>query len=58
MHVSPTEVNLAHTVAENFTQIFRVKAFTVTETLRATNLRTGDKEDEMATKASNCADGY
>ena len=38
------------TVAENFTQIFRT-AFTVTETLRATNLRTGDKEDEMATKA-------
>ncbi len=47
---SPTGVSFDATVAENFTQIFRT-AFTVTETLRATNLRTGDKEDEMATKA-------
>ena len=40
----------ATVASEHFTQIFRT-AFTVTETLRATNLRTGDKEDEMATKA-------
>lgn len=47
---SPTGVSFDATVADNFTQIFRT-SFTVTETLRATNLRTGDKEDEMATKA-------
>lgn len=47
---SPTGISFDATVASNFTQIFRT-AFTVTETLRATNLRTGDKEDEMATKA-------
>ena len=47
---SPTGVSFDATVASNFTQIFRT-AFTVTETLRATNLRTGDKEDELATKA-------
>lgn len=47
---SPTGVSFDATVSENFTQIFRT-AFTVTNTLRATNLRTGDKEDEMATKA-------
>ena len=47
---APTGVSLDATVASNFTQIFRT-AFTVTNTLRATNLRTGDKEDEMATKA-------
>jgi len=47
---SPTGVSFDATVASNFTQIFRT-AFTVTETLRSTNLRTGDKEDELATKA-------
>jgi len=47
---SPTGVSFDASVATNFTQIFRT-AFKVTETLRATNLRTGDKEDEMATKA-------
>lgn len=47
---SPTGVSFDATVATNYTQIFRT-AFKVTETLRATNLRTGDKEDEMATKA-------
>lgn len=47
---APTGVSFDATVASNFTQIFRT-AFTVTNTLRATNLRTGDKEDEMATKA-------
>ena len=47
---SPTGVSFDATVASNFTQIFRT-AFSVTETLRSTNLRTGDKEDELATKA-------
>ena len=47
---APTGVSFDASVASNFTQIFRT-AFTVTETLRATNLRTGDKEDEMATKS-------
>ena len=47
---APTGVSFDSTVSENFTQIFRT-AFTVTNTLAATNLRTGDKEDEMATKA-------
>jgi hypothetical protein len=47
---SPTGVSFDAVTSENFTQIFRT-SFTVTETLRATNLRTGDKEDEMATKA-------
>jgi hypothetical protein len=47
---APTGVSFDASVASNYTQIFRT-AFTVTETLRATNLRTGDKEDEMATKA-------
>ena len=47
---APTGVSFDASVASNFTQIFRT-AFTVTETLKATNLRTGDKEDEMATKA-------
>ncbi len=47
---SPTGVSFDASVASNFTQIFRT-SFQVTETLNATNLRTGDKEDEMATKA-------
>ncbi len=47
---SPTGVSFDASVATNFTQIFRT-SFQVTETLNATNLRTGDKEDEMATKA-------
>ena len=47
---SPTGVSFDATVASNYTQIFKT-AFTVTNTLKATNLRTGDKEDEMATKA-------
>ena len=46
---SPTGVSFIATVAENLHNF--PTAFTVTETLRATNLRTGDKEDEMATKA-------
>lgn len=47
---SPTGVSFDASVASNFTQIFRT-SFTVTNTLRATNLRTGDKEDELTTKA-------
>lgn len=47
---SPTGVSFDASVSTNFVQIFRT-AFQVTETLKATNLRTGDKEDEMATKA-------
>tara|TARA_B100000768_G_scaffold98933_1_gene92208 strand:- start:10438 stop:11604 length:1167 start_codon:yes stop_codon:yes gene_type:complete len=47
---APTGISFDATVATNFTQIFRT-AFSVTNTLKATNLRTGDKEDEMATKA-------
>lgn len=47
---TPTGVSFDASVASNFTQIFRT-AFTITNTLRATNLRTGDKEDEMTTKA-------
>ncbi len=47
---SPTGVSFDASVASNFTQIFRT-SFTVTETLKATNLRTGEKEDELATKA-------
>ena len=43
---SPTGVSFDASVASNFTQIFRT-SFLVTETLKATNLRTGDKEDEM-----------
>ncbi len=47
---SPTGVSFDATTSSNFTQIFRT-AYTVTDTLKATHLRTGDKEDEMATKA-------
>ena len=47
---SPTGVSFDASTSSNYTQIFRT-AYTVTETLKATNLRTGDKEDEMATKA-------
>ena len=47
---TPTGVSFDASVASNYTQIFRT-AFTITNTLRATNLRTGDKEDEMTTKA-------
>ena len=47
--VSPTAVSFDATVVSNYTQIFRT-AFKVTNTLRSTYLRTGDKEDEVTTK--------
>lgn len=46
---SPTAVSFDAVAASNYTQIFRT-AFKVTETLRATYLRTGDKEDEVTQK--------
>jgi hypothetical protein len=50
---SPTGISFDASVASNFTQIFRT-AFTVTETLRATNLRTGAKKTRWRLKLSNC----
>lgn len=47
---SPTAVSFDATVASNYCQIFR-SAFSVTNTLKATNLRTGDKEREAMEKA-------
>lgn len=47
---TPTPVSFDATVASNYTQIFRT-AFSVTNTLNATYLRTGNKEDEQRTKA-------
>ena len=47
---TPTAVSFDATVAFNYTQIFRT-TFSVTETLRHTNLRLGSKEDENKTKA-------
>lgn len=47
---TPTSVSFDASVASNFTQIFRT-AFSVTNTLRSTYLRTGSKEDEAMTKA-------
>jgi len=46
---SPTAVSFDAVVASNYTQIFRT-AFKVTNTLKSTYLRTGDKEDEVITK--------
>ena len=45
-----TAITFDATVASNFTQIFRT-AFGVSNTLKSTYLRTGDKEDEAMTKA-------
>ena len=45
-----TPISFDATVASNYTQIFRT-AFSVSGTLNATYLRTGDKEDEAMTKA-------
>lgn len=45
-----TAVSFDATVASNYTQIFRT-AFGVSNTLKSTYLRTGDKEDEAMTKA-------
>lgn len=47
---TPTPISFDATVATNYTQIFRT-AFSVTNTLNATYLRTGSKEDEQRTKA-------
>lgn len=47
---TPTAVSFDATVAFNYTQIFR-NAFTLSNTLKSTYLRTGDKEDELRTKA-------
>lgn len=45
-----TSISFDATVASNYTQIFRT-AFGVSNTLKSTHLRTGDKEDEAMTKA-------
>lgn len=47
---TPTPVSFDATVVSNYTQIFRT-SFSVTNTLSATNLRTGSKEEEAKTKA-------
>lgn len=47
---TPTPISFDVTVAFNYCQIFRT-SFSLTNTLKATHLRTGDKEDESATKA-------
>lgn len=47
---TPTAISFDATVASNYTQIFRT-AFSVTNTLRQTYLRTGDKLEEAMTKA-------
>lgn len=47
---SPTAISFDASVASNYTQIFKT-AFGVSNTLKSTNLRTGDKEDEAMTKA-------
>lgn len=47
---TPNPVSFDAVVAYNYTQIFRT-AFSVTNTLANTYIRTGDKEDEYATKA-------
>lgn len=47
---APSPVSFDVTMAFNYTQIFRT-SFQLTNTLRATTLRTGPKEDELRTKA-------
>jgi hypothetical protein len=47
---SPTAISFDATVASNYTQIFRT-AFAVSNTLKSTYLRTGDKLEESMTKA-------
>lgn len=47
---SPTAISFDASVTENFCQIFRT-AFSVSNTLNSTYLRTGDKYDEAMTKA-------
>ena len=46
---SPTAVSFDAIVSSNYCQIFRT-AFKVTNTLKSTYLRTGNKEDEVTTK--------
>lgn len=47
---TPTAISFDATVASNYTQIFKT-AFGLSNTLKATSLRTGDKESEAKTKA-------
>jgi len=47
---TPTPISFDAIAISNYTQIFRT-AFSVTNTLNATYLRTGNKEDEQRTKA-------
>jgi len=47
---TPTAISFDATVASNYCQIFRT-AFSVTNTLNSTHLRTGNKEEESKTKA-------
>lgn len=47
---APEAISFDATVDFNYTQIFKT-AFKVTNTLKSTYLRTGDKEEEAATKA-------
>lgn len=47
---TPTPISFDAVVASNYTQIFRT-AFAVSNTLKATHLRTGSKEDEAKQKA-------
>jgi len=48
--VTPTAISFDAVIAYNYTQIFKT-AFGVSNTLKATRLRTGSKEDEVMTKA-------
>lgn len=47
---TPSSVSFDPVMAFNYTQIFRTP-FTLTNTMKSTYLRTGDKEDELRTKA-------
>lgn len=47
---APTPITFDAVMAFNFTQIFRT-SYSLSNTLAGTNLRTGDKEDEMQVKA-------
>lgn len=47
---TPTPVSFDAVIASNYTQIFKT-AFGLSNTLKATHLRTGSKEDEITTKA-------
>lgn len=47
---APTAISFDAVMAFNYTQIFRT-SYSLSNTLAGTNLRTGDKEDEMQVKA-------